>query len=62
MARERPDPDHYRDRPLAAEARDEAVQVLEVEEDLRHRVLRAGRDLGLEAAELLVEGSAGRPG
>jgi hypothetical protein len=62
MARERPDPDDYRDRPLAAEARDEAVQVLEVEEDLRHRVLRAGRDLGLEAAELLVEGSEGRPG
>ena len=39
----------------AAEAVEERVEVLEVEEHLRHRELRSGLELALEAVELELE-------
>ena len=55
------DADEHRDRPLAAEPLDEAVQVLEVEQDLGHREVRARLDLAVETVELRARGRR-RPG
>ena len=54
------DPDQHGDRPLSAEPVDEAVHVLEVEQDLGHREVRAGFDLAVEAVELRLEVVGGR--
>src|SRR3712207_8189310 len=49
LFRSRPDSDENRDRRRAAEALEERVEVVKVEEDLRHRELGAGVELLLEA-------------
>src|ERR687895_551980 len=55
VARDRKQSDQQRDGRLAAEAIEEPVEVLEVEDELRHRELRAVLDLPLEAVELELE-------
>ena len=60
VARDREDPREHRDRPGAAEHLGEAVEVVEVEDDLRHRELRARLDLLPEAVGLELEVVGGR--
>ena len=56
VARHREDPGEHRDRPAAAEHLGEAVEHVEVEDDLRHRELRAGLELLAEALGLEPRG------
>ena len=60
VAPQRPDADEQRDRRGAAEPLEEAVEVVEVEEDLRHREARACLELALEPLELELEVVGGR--
>ena len=55
VAPQRADADEQRHRRRAAEPLEEAVEVREVEDDLRHRELRACLELLLEALELDLE-------
>src|SRR5262245_38899302 len=54
IARQREDPQQHRNRPPSTEPFDESIDVLEVEDDLRHSELRARFELLLEALVLDV--------